>query len=253
MKMKFKKTAILTFVLMSVLCLNAQTEKEFKKLFVVEGRFFNEMPVSKDAVSGFYILKAPNGSMALGVTLKIPLTEDMFKYSIPKEQVTEGDELLERFNEAVKKKTAGMFQVQSKDNILKVGNKFPDFSATDINGKTWTKADVEGKVMVLNLWFTGCAPCRAEMPELSKWKDEMPDVMFFSSTYETAERAKPVLEKQGFNWINIVDDDEFVKYVGNNGYPINVIVDKNGYVAMVEYGTSTILRNEMKNKIQSLR
>lgn len=63
--------------------------------------------------------------------------------------------------------------------------------------------------MVLNLWFTGCAPCRAEMPILSTWKDEMPDVMFFSSTYEDAEKAKPVLEQQKFNWIPLINDKQF--------------------------------------------
>ena len=66
----------------------------------------------------------------------------------------------------------------AKKPLIKVGDKFSDFSATDITGKRWTNADIEGKITVLNLWFTGCGPCRAEMPELSTWKDEMSDVMF---------------------------------------------------------------------------
>ena len=77
------------------------------------------------------------------------------------------------------------------------------------------------------------------MPELSTWKDEMPDVMFFSSTYESAE-------------IPIVNDTLFTKYIGNNGYPLTVVIDRNGIVAMVEYGTSATQREALKQKIKSL-
>ena len=117
----------------------------------------------------------------------------------------------------------------------------------------WTHEDVKGKVMVLNLWFTGCGPCRKEMPELSTWKDEMPDVMFFSSTYETAEIAKRVLDKVHFNWIPLVNDTQFHKFIGNNGYPLTIVVDKSGKIAAFEYGTSPEQRASLKNKISELR
>lgn len=248
--MKTKKLLLLFFVLFITLCVQSQNKS--KSVFIIEGNFFKEIPVSKTDISGFYILKTDDGASALGVELSKPLPEEALKYSIPKEQIAKGDELLEKFVEARKRKMDAVV-VSSAKNNLNVGDKFPDFSVTDINGKTWTNADVKGKVMVLNLWFTGCAPCRAEMPELSKWKDEMPDVMFFSSTYENAERAKPIIEKQKFNWIHIVNDDKFVKFVGSNGYPMTVVIDKYGVVSMVEFGTSEMLRDELKKKIQSLR
>lgn len=134
--------------------------------------------------------------------------------------------------------------------MINEGDKFPEFSATDINGKIWTNADVKGKVMVLNLWFTGCRPCRAEMPELSKWKDEMPDAMFFSATYESAEIARPIIEKQGFNWIHLIDNTQFKEFVGNNGYPMTIIVDKAGVVSMIEFGTSPTQRIKLKKEIK---
>ena len=127
------------------------------------------------------------------------------------------------------------------------------FSATDIDGKQWTREDVKGKVMVLNLWYSGCAPCRAEMPELSTWKNEMPDVMYFSATYESAEVARPIVEKQGFNWIHLVDNTQFKEFIGSNGYPMTIIVDKAGIVSMIEHGTSPTQRAELKKKIEELR
>ena len=91
------------------------------------------------------------------------------------------------------------------------------------------------------------------MPELSIWKNEMPDVMFFSSTYESAEIARPIVEKHGFNWIHLVDNEKFKEFIGSNGFPMTIIVDKHGIVSMIEYGTSPTQRTALKERIELLR
>ena len=121
----------------------------------------------------------------------------MISYSISPDSIPEGKELLRRFNDLVVREKIKKEKI-GKIEKIEVGSFFPDFSVIDIDGKKWTNKDVEGKVMVLNQWFTGCRPCRQEMPELSEWKDEMPEVMFFSSTYEAPEVANQVLEKNTF-------------------------------------------------------
>ncbi|EJX03855.1 thiol:disulfide interchange protein [gut metagenome] len=167
-------------------------------------------------------------------------------------QVPEAAELLRRFKEAQANSAGIKISPIKTEKLLKEGTQFPDFTATDLDGRKWSNADVKGKVMVLNIWYTGCSPCRAEMSELSTWKDEMPEVMFFSSTYESAEIARPVIESQKFNWIPLVNNSSFIKYVGNNGYPLTAVIDKNGIIVMVEYGTSASKREALKQKIKSL-
>lgn len=253
-----KKTFILAIIFaITAFCAVAQETSAPKRITIIDGKFFSNLPevvakmMTPDGIK-FFIISTPNGTKAVGIKMPKPLPEEALLDTIPMAQVPEAAELLRRFEEAQANSEGLRVSSGKTEPLLKEGTKFPDFTATDIDGRIWSNADVSGKVMVLNMWFTGCGPCRAEMPELSTWKDEMPDVMFFSSTYESAEIARPVIESRGFNWIPIVNDTLFTKYIGNNGYPLTVVIDRNGIVAMVEYGTSATQREALKQKIKSL-
>jgi thioredoxin len=52
-------------------------------------------------------------------------------------------------------------------------------TGTDLNGKKISTADAKGKVIVVNVWGSWCAPCRHEAPALVKAADSTKNVAAF--------------------------------------------------------------------------
>ena len=56
---------------------------------------------------------------------------------------------------------------------LGLGQAAPDFSLTDLEGKTVKLSDFAGRPVWVNVWASWCAPCRAEMPDIEAVYREM--------------------------------------------------------------------------------
>jgi len=52
-----------------------------------------------------------------------------------------------------------------------VGDPIPDVVATDLEGNRVSPGDLSGRVFLLNIWATWCAPCREEMPSMQALRD----------------------------------------------------------------------------------
>jgi len=84
--------------------------------------------------------------------------------------------------------------------ITTAGGKAVDFTFEDQNGKMVSLSDFKGKIVVLDIWATWCAPCKAEIPFLKKLDAELhgKDVVFVSiSTDEQKDKEK---------WLKMVSD-----------------------------------------------
>src|SRR2546425_189344 len=60
-------------------------------------------------------------------------------------------------------------KIRPQVNLVAVGSRAPQFTATDLaSGRVTTLADYRGTVVLLNVWATWCQPCRVEMPSLER-------------------------------------------------------------------------------------
>jgi thiol-disulfide isomerase/thioredoxin len=106
------------------------------------------------------------------------------------------------------------------------------------DGKPMTVADHAGKVVLLNLWATWCAPCRAEMPALDALQKEKGGNAFevVAVNVDTGDDAKPkkFLKEIGVETLGFYRDstmglfNEAKKRGLALGLPVTMLIDGEG-------------------------
>ena len=135
------------------------------------------------------------------------------------------------------------------------GKPFPDFTLTDLSDTTHTSESIKGKVVVINLWFTACAPCIHEMPELNKIVGEYKeneDVLFLAFALDPKSRVDKFLKKYKFDYNIIPDSQEYItKKLNPPGYPTHIVLDKNSNVVFLFSGYTPQAGEAIKSYINS--
>lgn len=130
---------------------------------------------------------------------------------------------------------------ESEQNDSKIGFPTPTFSFKDIKGNPVNSTDYENQVVLINCWFTRCAPCIAEMPELNLIKQRYSDqdIHFLSMAPENKDQVKTFLAKHEFNYQHIADADNFLKLFGTS-FPKNILIDKKGIIRYIGGGLAAL-------------
>lgn len=112
-----------------------------------------------------------------------------------------------------------------------IGQKAPDFSITDLNGNHISLDESEGKVVVLNFWFTACKPCIQELPELNEVYQKYAtndEVVFASITFNKAKEVKKFLKQNSILYPVVSDSKDICDLFKVQGFPTNIVIDKDG-------------------------
>lgn len=113
------------------------------------------------------------------------------------------------------------------------------FTGTTETGETVSSADYLGNVLVVNFWYAGCAPCRAEAPDLEQvYTETAPQGVNFLgvNVRDQAATAISFNERFGITFPSIMDQDgkaqlAFSSQVPPNAVPTTLILDAQGRVA----------------------
>jgi len=104
------------------------------------------------------------------------------------------------------------------------GSPAPAFSAMSLDGAPVSLDDLEGKVVLLNVWATWCPPCRFEMPSMQRLKESIDDEDFVivAVSVDAAEPGEPDM------FGRIAGD--VPEYIAENGYTFTVWHDAPGLI-----------------------
>jgi len=106
---------------------------------------------------------------------------------------------------------------------------------------------LKGKVIVLNVWATWCAPCIKEIPELNQLVDDFAsdNVLFIAldDRDSTKEMNKMKEKSIQFNYQLLFDQEYLINLIYSfkleherRGLPLNVLINENGKVEIFYIG-----------------
>lgn len=118
----------------------------------------------------------------------------------------------------------------------------PAISFTDAAGRRLTLADYRGSGLVVNLWATWCAPCKAEMPTLAalnrRLRGEGILVLPISIDATGAEAVTPYFAAHRIKGLPVLLDPSgsALAALHGEGVPLTVIIDRRGMMVARSLG-----------------
>lgn len=127
-----------------------------------------------------------------------------------------------------------LYSSLKSDEVVKVGDKAPNFELASIDGKEVKLSDLRGKTVVLNFWASWCIPCKTEMPALVKkykeYKDKGVEVLGVNIA-ESDIVVKQFADQTNIKFPLMLDPDREITKLYNIGpIPTTFFIDKDGRV-----------------------
>jgi peroxiredoxin len=152
--------------------------------------------------------------------------------------------------------TAPATPAERFDTYTKVGARVPQFTVTTLDGKRFSSTEVKGKILVLNLWATWCAPCRVEMPRLEReiWKNSNPNdfAMVAIAREETNEQITAFRKANGFTFPMAADPDRSIfQLFASGGIPRTYVIGRDGTILYQSLGYKEAEFDKLKSVVET--
>lgn len=143
-----------------------------------------------------------------------------------------------------------------REKIVTVGQTAPEFAVTTDDGRTITRSNFGGKLLVLNFWATWCPPCVEEIPSLNGLQRELaPEGVVVLGV--SVDRSKQVyerfLERAKVGFLTARDPEAGISaQYGTFKYPETYIIDSRGKVVEKIIGGANWTDPAMLSRVRSL-
>ena len=114
----------------------------------------------------------------------------------------------------------------------KPDKELPAFELTDLQGKTWKLASLEGKKVLINIWATWCGPCQSELPHLEKLYEQTKgrtDIAILTLNFDQdLGMVEPFVKKKGYTFPVLPAYAFLSNKIDVNSIPRNWLIDAAG-------------------------
>ena len=143
-----------------------------------------------------------------------------------------------------------------RDRVVNVNDTAPGFTITADNGRSISRSDFGGKLLVVNFWATWCPPCIQEMPSLDQFQKRFAGsgVVVLGISVDRSERAyRDLLRKAGVSFLMARDPEARISAeYGTFKYPESYVINSRGKVVQKIIGPTNWMDQRMVSYIQSM-
>jgi peroxiredoxin len=124
--------------------------------------------------------------------------------------------------------------------LLRMGDPVPNFSFTDLDGKSRQYSEFQGKFVLLSFWGTWCAPCVQQLPDLERAYQKFRPrgfVILGMGDDKEMDKARKVLADAGVTYPQSggeAGNDLVYKRFRINRFPTKVLIGPDGKVIAVD-------------------
>ena len=135
----------------------------------------------------------------------------------------------------------------------RLGKVAPTFTISDGVG-TLDLSKLRGRVVVLNLWATWCAPCVEELPSLLELQQKMPQLAVVGvSTDQDDAVYRRFLTQHHVNLLTVRDEDQRINALyGTVQIPETYVIDRTGVLRRKFIGAQVWTSPEVMHYLASL-
>ena len=129
-----------------------------------------------------------------------------------------------------------------------------EWKLDDLNGKSHTLKEYQGRVVVLDFWYRGCGWCIRSMPDVQRLADdfkEQPVQVLGMNIDKDENDARFVADAMGISYPVLRASKASAEY-RVHGCPTLIVIDQHGVVRDVRVGYSKTMRSDLTKVIKDL-